>query len=211
MFENFWDSEVPRIGEDGAEGWAAWMAKNDIRAVPNLQHSIPPLQGAPSDPYQLWAQQERNLDNELQRPLRLRTATYHLDDPYRAVILSDISPLLTPLTIPTARRNMLFVCLHFFGLHTPGSTPPPDDIWADDRWTKREGALFPEELKSAAPLVIDGGALVGHERTLRASWGPIKEWGWGAGRIIGAESDRMVGGRTWEVEDVSGLDIELIR
>lgn len=211
MFENFWDSEVPRIGEDGAQGWASWVAENDAGTVPDLQPSIPLPQDTPSDPYQVWAQQEKNLDDKIQRPLRLRTATYHLDDPYRIVILSDFSSLLTPLVTPTARRNVLFVCLHFFGLHTPGSTPPPDDTWADDRWMKREGALFPEVLKSAAPLVIDGGALVGHERTLRASWGPVKEWGWGAGRIIGAESDRMVGGRTWEAEDVSGVDVDFLR
>lgn len=23
-FERFWESEVPRVGEDGAQGWAAW-------------------------------------------------------------------------------------------------------------------------------------------------------------------------------------------
>jgi hypothetical protein len=211
MFEGFWDSEVPRIGEVGGQGWAAWVESNSAGGVSASHPTIPPLQETSTDPYRLWAQREKNLDDVLDHPLRLRSVNYQLDDPYRVVVLSDFSSLLTPLITPTARRNLLFVFLHFLGLHTPGSTPPPDDIWADDRWMKRESVLFPEEFKSAGPLVLDGGALIGHERLLRAGWGPVKEWGWGVGRVVGAESDRMVGGRIWEVEDLHGLDADFVR
>ncbi|KAG9102055.1 hypothetical protein FRC06_002340, partial [Ceratobasidium sp. 370] len=210
MFEEFWDSEVPRVGEEGAQGWATWTGDQNTKSMAESHPVIPPLQEPSTDPYRLWAQREKNLDNVLNRPLRLRSANYHLDDPYRAVVLSDFSSLLTPLITPITRRNLLFVFLHFLGLHTPGSTPPPDDIWADDRWMSRESVLFPEELKSAGPLVLDGGALIGRERMLRAGWGPVKEWGWGVGRIVGAESDRMVGGRTWESDDVRGLDTDFV-
>ncbi|KAG8747264.1 hypothetical protein FRC10_001880 [Ceratobasidium sp. 414] len=210
MFEEFWDSEVPRIGEEHAQGWATWAEDQNTKNMAESHSVIPPLQEPSTDPYRLWAQHEKNLDSVFNRPLRLRPANYHLDDPYRVVVLSDFSSLLIPLITPIARRNLLFVFLHFLGLHAPGSTPPPDDIWADDRWMSRESVLFPEELKSTGPLVLDGGALIGRERMLRAGWGPVKEWGWGVGRIVGAESDRMVGGRTWESDDVRGVDSDFV-
>ncbi|QRV90810.1 NRDE-2 (necessary for RNA interference) protein [Ceratobasidium sp. AG-Ba] len=209
-FEEFWDSEAPRLGEVGARGWGVWAEDPTTESIPESDPVIPPLQESPTDPYRLWSQREANLDNALKHPLRLRPANYYLDDPYRIVVLSDFSSLLTPLITPIARRNLLFVFLHFLGLHTPGSTPPPDDIWADDRWMNRENLLFPEELKSAGPLVLDGGALIGRERMLRAGWGPVKEWGWGVGRITGAESDRMIGGRTWESDDLHGVDADFV-
>ncbi|KAG8728834.1 hypothetical protein FRC12_021463 [Ceratobasidium sp. 428] len=209
MFEEFWDSEAPRMGEEGAQGWVTWVEDQASGNIPQSQ-PVPPLQDLSTDPYRLWAQREKNLDNVLTRPLRLRSTNYYLDDPHRVVVLSDFSAFLTPLITPIARRNLLFVFLHFLGLHTPGSTPPPDDIWADDRWMHRESVLFPEELKSAGPLVIDGGALIGRERMLRAGWGPVKEWGWGVGRVVGAESDRMVGGRTWESDDLRGIDADFV-
>ncbi|KAG8683222.1 hypothetical protein FRC09_016220 [Ceratobasidium sp. 395] len=209
MFEEFWDSEAPRMGEEGAQGWATWV-EDQTSGNTSQSQPVPPLQDLSTDPYRLWAQREKNLDNVLTRPLRLRSTNYYLDDPHRVVVLSDFSAFLTPLITPIARRNLLFVFLHFLGLHTPGSTPPPDDIWADDRWMHRESVLFPEELKSAGPLVIDGGALIGRERMLRAGWGPVKEWGWGVGRVVGAESDRMVGGRTWESDDLRGIDADFV-
>lgn len=211
MFELFWDSEVPRIGDEGAQGWATWVSDSGTENVPATQPTIPPLPNPPADPYRHWAQREKSLDNTLTRPLRLRTANYRLDDPYRAVVLSDFSSLLTPLVTPVARRNLLFVCLHFLGLHAPGSSPPPDDTWADDRWMKRQGDLFPEQLKPTGPRVLDGGALIGHERVLRPGWGPVKEWGWGVGRTVGAESDKAAGGRIWEAEDLAGVDNDFVR
>jgi hypothetical protein len=211
MFEEFWDAEVPRMGEEGAQGWAVWVSNNGAGSVFEVQPPIPPLLDTPTDPYRQWAQREKGLDSILTGSLRLRTANYRFDDPHRAVVLSDFSSILTPLLTPIARRNLLFVCLHFLGLHTPGSSPPPDDVWADDRWMKRGDALFPEQLKSTGPRVIDGGTLIGHERILRAGWGPIKEWGWGVGRTVGAESDRMVGSRLWESEDLAGVDSDFVR
>ncbi|CAE6449252.1 unnamed protein product [Rhizoctonia solani] len=209
MFEEFWDSEVPRIGEEGAQGWAQWVSNGGAEVYDSRQ-VFKPSQTPPKDPYQHWAQQEKNMDNTLTHPLRLRTANFRLDDPHRAVVLSDFSPILTPLVTPTARRNLLFVCLHFLGLHTPGSTPPPDDVWADDRWMKRENDLFPEQLKSTGPRVLDGGALIGHERVLRPGWGPVKESGWSVGRVVGAESDVVAGGRMWEAGDLVGVDYDFV-
>ncbi|KAJ1311121.1 hypothetical protein OPQ81_009622 [Rhizoctonia solani] len=210
MFEEFWDSEVPRIGEEGAQGWANWVSNGGTGDVYDTRQVFKPSQDAATDPYQHWAQRERSMDNTLTYSLRLRTANFRLDDPHRAVILSDFSPILTPLVTPIARRNLLFVFLHFFGLHTPGSTPPPDDVWADDRWMKRENDLFPKQLRSVGPRVLDGGALIGHERMLRPGWGPVKEWGWGVGRVVGAESDMAAGGRMWEVGDLAGVDNDFV-
>ncbi|KAF8761004.1 Peptidase family M41 [Rhizoctonia solani] len=208
MFEEFWDSEVPRIGEEGAQGWANWVSGGGSGDVYDAGQVFKQLLDPPADPYLHWAQREKTMDSTLTQPLRLRTANFRLDDPHRVIVLSDFSPILTPLVTPVARRNLLFVCLHFLGLHTPGSTPPPDDIWADDRWMKRESDLFPDQLKSMGPRVLDGGALIGHERVLRPGWGRVKEWGWGVGRVVGAESDMKAGSHMWEAEDLVGVDIE---
>ncbi|CAE6358374.1 unnamed protein product [Rhizoctonia solani] len=209
-FEEFWDSEVPRVGEEGAQGWTSWVSDSSADSVYDAQQVFKPSQDPPADPYQHWSQREKSMDSTLAHPLRLRTANFRLDDPHRVVVLSDFSPILTPLLTPIARRNLLFVCLHFLGLHIPGSTPPPDDIWADDRWMKHGSGLFPEQLKSVGPRVLDGGAFIGRERMLRPGWGPVKEWGWGVGRVVGAESDMAAGGRMWEVEDLAGVDHEFV-
>ncbi|CAE6511410.1 unnamed protein product [Rhizoctonia solani] len=210
MFEEFWDSEVPRIGEEGAQGWANWVSNDGTGNVYDSRQAFKPLQDPPTDPYHHWAQREKIIDDTLTQPLRLRTVNFRLDDPHRVVVLSDFSAILTPLVTPIARRNLLFVCLHFLGLHVPGSTPPPDDVWADDRWVKRQSDLFPEQLKSMGPRVLDGGALVGHERMLRPGWGPVKDWGWGVGRVVGAESDMGAGGRMWEAGDLAGVDTDFV-
>jgi hypothetical protein len=33
-FERFWESEVPRIGEDGAEGWDTFVRNGEVGNVP---------------------------------------------------------------------------------------------------------------------------------------------------------------------------------
>src|ERR1700759_1897113 len=57
-FEEFWESEAPRVGEPTARGWDAWVSSG------NKQGTIPASPPVPSvtlelDPYRQWAANER--------------------------------------------------------------------------------------------------------------------------------------------------------
>ncbi|MCJ1468795.1 hypothetical protein MMC07_007425 [Pseudocyphellaria aurata] len=90
-FEEFWESELPRIGEDGAEGWAAYV----------------PMRRKPSEPkedaednfidcghiFEAWVRSERR--RSLQSRIPARTVDKDEEnDPYRVVLFSDLQCVL---------------------------------------------------------------------------------------------------------------------
>ena len=36
IFESFWDSGVPRVGEQGAKGWSYWYTNKTLEPIPRL-------------------------------------------------------------------------------------------------------------------------------------------------------------------------------
>ena len=93
-FADFWESEAPRIGESGAQGWTKFAEEGDGMAEPpeTKRHG-------PRDPPQTrdvckaWAATERQRALEARMPARIADEEDE-GDPYRVVMVSDISPFL---------------------------------------------------------------------------------------------------------------------
>ncbi|OSC99517.1 DUF1740-domain-containing protein [Trametes coccinea BRFM310] len=222
--EEFWDSEVPRLGEPGALGWSTWEASN------RPSHPSPPSPPhAPSpdpriaDPYARWAASESLADRIRALPLR-STDEDPSDadaDPYAVVLFSDIRPLLLPLRTPRAKDVFRLVWLAFLGLHVPGFlralSPRPEES-TDDRWAYTHlaapsylGAIFPAPDAGARRVTADAhaGVLVGREREFGSGFGPVRCWGYGV--VEPLESFGQGRWTMWGSEDVQGVDAALAR
>lgn len=183
--ESFWESEVPRVGEAYASGWADWEAAGSPDAIPGPSRRIS-RQPSVEDPYVRWATEERLEDDTLPLPTR-SFDDESSDDPYSTVLFSDLRPLLFDLRSAGSRQAFRLMWLEFLGLHLPGfatslSADPANS--ADDKWCSMHmnsptflARLFPDE-SSFARITADAqsGVLVGRERRHRDAFGPVKEW-----------------------------------
>ncbi|KDQ12936.1 hypothetical protein BOTBODRAFT_161151 [Botryobasidium botryosum FD-172 SS1] len=130
--EEFWDSESPRIGDVGAEGWAQWVAKSKegsnapataVAASSGEASTDIPMResSTETDPYIRWAADERSKEASGRAPVRGEATDDQ--DPYSAVLFADIQPLLfSPPAQFQARELLLYAFLQFLGLHVPGLT-----------------------------------------------------------------------------------------
>ncbi|PTB66362.1 DUF1740-domain-containing protein [Trichoderma citrinoviride] len=98
-FSDFWESEVPRIGDAGAKGWRHYVefggegdAAEPIRAAPIIPSSS-------RDVYKAWGHLEHSRSQTAKLPARTMDDGTD-DDPFRVVIFSDIRPFL--FLIPTS-------------------------------------------------------------------------------------------------------------
>ncbi|KAI0375320.1 DUF1740-domain-containing protein [Pilatotrama ljubarskyi] len=217
--EEFWDSEVPRMGEPGAIGWAAWEASNRPDQPPPTPNKPPGLDPRISDPYSRWATSEAQADRI--RALSLRsTDEDDSADPYAVVLFSDIRPFLLPVRSERAKDVFRRIWLAFTGLHVPGflsslSEKPQENT--DDRWAYSHFAspaylasIFPSDA-GVKRITADAhaGVLVGREREFGSGFGPVKSWGYGTIEPF----DSLGTGRwtMWTSEDVQGVDPNLAR
>ena len=103
-FEEYWESEVPRIGEDGAQGWAASTLGAE---------EPPPLRTDPvihidysSDTYGSLASLERRQAYQTRQPARTIDEVTE-DDPFRIVLFSDIHYIIHALPFTEHGSNHL--------------------------------------------------------------------------------------------------------
>ncbi|KIP12478.1 hypothetical protein PHLGIDRAFT_97829 [Phlebiopsis gigantea 11061_1 CR5-6] len=216
--ESFWESEVPRVGEPNATGWAAWEANGCPDAVP-----IPSRAASRStvieDPYVRWAAEELQVDYSSRMPLR-SFDDEAANDPHSTILFSDIRPVLVNLTHVGSRQAFRLMWISFLGLHIPGfsaTLSSESDCPSDDRWSAAHlttshllDKLFPEESASNR-ITADShsGVLVGRERLYTHAFGPIKQWSFD---VLGGV-DAVAGGRCrlWSSEDVRAVDASHIR
>lgn len=125
QMEAFWDSEAPRIGEPGANGWASWAAPQSTNSTAPSEPSresaavkaqtVSPSAAETEDGYQKWSAVESRLDVFEWLPTRDDT-----EDPYSTIMFSDIRPLLFPPSSSYPDLSTLLVALETLGLHVPG-------------------------------------------------------------------------------------------
>ncbi|KAK7751600.1 hypothetical protein SLS62_006425 [Diatrype stigma] len=114
-FEAFWESEVPRIGEDMARGWAMFEADAGAQEPPDPKPSISPPVPTTRDVYKAWSILERYRSSSATLPARTLDDSAE-DDPYRVVMFADIRDLLFYVPahiIPSIRRELLDAFLIF--------------------------------------------------------------------------------------------------
>ena len=217
--EEFWDSECPRLGEEGAEGWASWYsAKED---APPLSSEAPLLPNIPDlDPYRQWASEELQADLKLYLPTRAVSDTL---DPYSTVLLADIRPVLLNLRDHRAKHGFRMAWLSFLGLYVPGFSFSSDDNgnW-DDRWNAGYltgpnylQSLFPSEL-TRKNLLSDSvaGVIVGRERAYSTAFGPVRYWGCDVSRpldLSSGEPGRLPRRTLWTTDNIADVDADIVR
>jgi hypothetical protein len=114
-FEEYWDSEVPRVGEVDWVTWPTYHEKNDAP----LPHSVTlygePLKSGPNL-FKRFAEEERQLQKDLQFPGRTIDDAAE-DDPFHVVLFSDLEPVLSTLClIPNAQSIVVVGFLCYCGL-----------------------------------------------------------------------------------------------
>lgn len=208
--EAFWESEVTRVGEPEAKGWAAWEAAGYPDAEAGPSRSMP-TRSASHDPYSRWATDELVLDTSLILPCRSFDEETN-NDPYATILFSDIRPFLVDLVSDDAKAMLRIMWLSFLGLHIPGSSPVADDRWSSSHLASPSllATLFPQELGTKL-ITADAhsGVLIGKERTLDHPFGPIKNWGTGVVDV----TEGVIAGRSrmWSRTDVADVPAALTR
>ncbi|KAI0391320.1 DUF1740-domain-containing protein [Xylariaceae sp. FL0594] len=93
-FQEFWESEVPRLGEAGWKGWAAFMAGSDAQEppAPKISDTLP-ITPDTRDGYKAWHTVECQKSREAAVPARTLDDGAE-DDPFRVVMYSDIQDML---------------------------------------------------------------------------------------------------------------------
>lgn len=210
QLQDFWESEVPRLGEPNAKGWAAW-----ISAGRPEQQLLAPAQEPTShhdpDPYHLWAHLESQVS------LLPSRSSSDDTDPYAVVFFSDIRLVLLPLKSDTAKAAIRKAWLALLGLSIPGfseSLSPDGRSEWDDRWhaTHLAGrgyldAVFPAtERHNRITSDSHVGVIVGGEFRYKSGFGPIRYWG----HNILKPLNGFFGG-LWKDSDIWGLDHDFIR
>ena len=109
-FEEFWDSEVPRVGEEGAEGWAKFESKRGLPPVPRKCNEKVSIDDR--HVFESWVMYERT--RSLQSRIPARTSDdLEENDPYRVILFSDIRDALISLPNPNGQHIFVAALLIF--------------------------------------------------------------------------------------------------
>ncbi|KAI9887516.1 MAG: Protein nrde2 [Watsoniomyces obsoletus] len=111
-FEEFWDSEAPRIGEDGATGWKAFVQEGASDAPTELVGQQAPVQRAEANNFSSWATSEVQHSRRSRQPARTIDDIPD-DDPYRVVLFSDIKEFLTTFSESQSQLYLVSAFLAF--------------------------------------------------------------------------------------------------
>lgn len=124
LFSDFWESEVPRIGEDGAKGWCHFTHAEEMADLPETKTEVAPAVPDTKDVYKAWAAVETQRSRSAVLPARTLDEGTE-EDPFRVVMFADLEQLL--LHIPSAVASIPRVktgILHGFLLFCQLPAPP---------------------------------------------------------------------------------------
>ncbi|KAH6916852.1 NRDE-2, necessary for RNA interference-domain-containing protein [Coprinopsis sp. MPI-PUGE-AT-0042] len=220
--EEFWESDLARVGEEGAKGWKSWYqsGKPEVQLPGSHDPNFPEHRDL--DPYRQWSAQELTADRSNILPSRTSSET---DDPFSTVLFSDIRTTLVKLDTPRARDALRLVFLSFLGLHLPGLSqslsPDEADINWDDRWSLgglvdpiHLEAVFPQQEQTRAALAESiAGVMVAREKEYNDSFGPVKQWGYEVFQPLDLLAKQGKGSQEWlwSSTDVKSVDVQLVR
>lgn len=146
MFENFWDSEVPRVGEEGAEGWAGFSQKQREPPQP-IPGTVDDLENS-KDHWKSWLASERSHSLLSRNPAR--TIDDIENDPYRIVLFSDIRPfLIDPPSL--AGQQLILDAFNVFCCLPPFAAEGPDScsrVWGRDSFLRNDALRLNGKLQS---------------------------------------------------------------
>ncbi|GAA5922599.1 uncharacterized protein JCM15063_003358 [Sporobolomyces koalae] len=126
--EEFWDSEVPRIGESTARGWSHSIEEDFPSDAPASEPSSgSPLSEPDARAFEKWAHSERTAALTFSRPARA-TDPEDSEDPFRIVLFDDLRSFMFVVHAPDSKLQLAYAFFTFLGLpfvppDFPTSTP----------------------------------------------------------------------------------------
>lgn len=222
QLEEFWESDAPRMGEEGAKGWAAWVSFGK-QYHESSSATVRPSNISELDPYRQWAAKELEADRTHFLPSH---SFEESDDPYRTILFPDIRSLLIQIQSPVAKNAFRQAWLAILGLHIPGfsaSLSLPNEINWDDRWNQGHllrssylAVLFPgDATQTRITTEAVMGVIVGREKEYASGFGPVQCWGYGVvGPLdirVGDEWKGKARYGLWKAEDIEGLDVPFVK
>ncbi|RDW83235.1 hypothetical protein BP5796_04726 [Coleophoma crateriformis] len=136
-FQDFWESEVPRFGEDGAVGWCQYALDPDKSTAPDaIKDEIDNGQRHEGDFFQSWAAAEKNQALASRLPARTMDDVAE-DDPFRVILYADIHEFLFQIPKESLHLRDLLInsFLLFCGLPTmPNAQQDLSKIWSSDQF-----------------------------------------------------------------------------
>jgi len=124
---DFWESEVTRIGEDGAKGWRHFSQATEMEEAPEAKNPEPVPSPTTRDAYKAWAATEQHRVSVSHMPGRTLDEGND-DDPFRVVMFSDIEEMLFVIpasVVEVLKPHLVDSMLLFCGL--PPAARPTDD------------------------------------------------------------------------------------
>lgn len=124
-FGDFWESEVPRIGEDGAKGWMHFAEAEEMADLPESRADAPSVPSGTRDVYKAWAASEAHRGASSRLPARTLDEGTE-DDPFRVVMFSDLKPLIfyLPPAVLESMKEPLLDAFMLFNRCLPASKAP---------------------------------------------------------------------------------------
>lgn len=128
-FEDFWDSEVPRLGEEGWESWATFHQRQGEAPEPKVEATEE--LDISEDIWASWLQSEQRRGHSVRTPARTIDDVVE-NDPYRVILYSDIQTLLLDPPSIASRPIILDAFLVF--CHLPPPQAEGSDNSSRSRW-----------------------------------------------------------------------------
>lgn len=140
-FEEFWDSEVPRIGEDGCRGWASF---SEAGKPPQAKTETASIRADSQDAWEFWVNSEYKRGLVTRSPARTIDDVVE-DDPYRVILFSDIRPFLIDSPSVESRAVCLDAFLAFCHLPPCQARDPAgrSRSWRRDGYVRNETLYTP--------------------------------------------------------------------
>ncbi|KAG0637046.1 NRDE-2, necessary for RNA interference-domain-containing protein [Tuber brumale] len=116
LLDTFWDSEVLRVGEVGAEGWFSFVQLGGKGKAPETQKGmVSPDSLDTRDPFGSWMAAEEGRMEIPKMPARTMDEVEE-DDPYRVVLFSDLREFMFFFASEAVKQKLIDALLIFSGL-----------------------------------------------------------------------------------------------
>ncbi|KAI9145860.1 NRDE-2, necessary for RNA interference-domain-containing protein [Paraphysoderma sedebokerense] len=127
--EDFWESELPRFGENDARGWSAFVegSRDDADSFIPVDFKAVKSNDAFIDFYRL----EKAKDCSKWFPLRCTDPDNTLDDPFSCVLYEDIRPFVLTLRSPQAKHHLIFALFERLNINIPVHLPTSHPFRSD--------------------------------------------------------------------------------
>jgi len=112
--EDLWDSDVPRIGEEGAQGWSQYARNGDRNVRAAASHILQPLDK--DRLFLSFAEQELGLMLRLHLPATADDDSA-MPDPFRHVMFSDVRGVIEAMSDDLSNSSLIDAFLVF--MHLP--------------------------------------------------------------------------------------------